>query len=140
MSGSFPFWKSGRRFKTIPPLSPHPTHTHRVWHSFNNCQQLKWFLLGDKLKYLLKPDALPSLHVHWKVCNKAGPSNSPVQGTETIEFGKVETFCLILILKNLKRRLFNIIILIINVFWMFIYFYIIGKAYWNVYFIIFGKI
>lgn len=27
--------------------------------SFDKSQELKWFLLGDKLKYLLKPDAFP---------------------------------------------------------------------------------
>ena len=45
-----------------------------------------------KLKYLLKPDASPSLPAHGKVGNKTGLSNLGVQDTDAIMFRKVENF------------------------------------------------
>ena len=61
----------------------------------------------------------PYLYIEKSII-KQGHSKLPVKDTETIVFGKVEAFCLILILKNLKKRLFDIVILITNIFWMFI--------------------
>ena len=42
----------------------HVCSIHSMDYSFDVFQELKRFLLGDKLKYLLKPDALPSLPAH----------------------------------------------------------------------------
>ena len=115
------------RFNTIPP------HTHTLWHLFNECRELKLVSPRWQLKIFTKTDAVLSLHVYWKDYINAWSSNLPVQVTETIEFRKEgRDFWSVLILKNLKRRHFNIVILIINVFWVFIWFYIIWKAYWSV--------
>ena len=116
------------RFNTIPP------HTHTLWHPFNECQELKLVSPRWQLKIFTKTDVFLSLHVYWKDYINAWSSNLPVEVTETIDFRKEgRDFCSVLILKNLKRRHFNIVILIINVFWMFI----IGKAYWYLFTLLF---
>ena len=84
--------------------------------SFDESQELKRFLVGDKLKYLLKPDVLSSLPAHWKVRNKEGLSSLVVQDTDTIKFRKVESFLFEFRIKKSQKEAFNTVILIMNVF------------------------
>ena len=70
-------------------------------------QELKRFFLGDKLKYLLKPDAFCTyLPAHWKVGNKAELSSLAVQDTDAIKFRKVENFLFNFCIKKSQKDAF----------------------------------
>ena len=58
----------------------------------------------DKLKYLLEPDAFPSLPAHWKVDNKAGISSLVVQDTDAIKFREVENFLFRFCIKKSQKE------------------------------------
>ena len=60
----------------------------------------------DKLKYLLKSDAFPSLPAHGKVGNKTGLSNLGVQDTDAIMFGKVDNFLFSFHIKKSQKEAF----------------------------------
>ena len=57
-------------------------------------QELKQFLLDDKLKYLLNNYfiCISVFPAHWKVGNKAGLSSLVVQDIDAIKFRKVKNF------------------------------------------------
>ena len=74
--------------------------------SFDESQELKRFLLGEKLKYLLKPDVFPSLPAHWKVGNKGGLFSLVVQDTDAIKFGKVGSFLFEFRIKKSQKEIF----------------------------------
>ena len=84
---------------------------HFTEESFDESQELKRRLLGGNLKYILKPDAVPSLFPNGKTINKSVSSNVE----ETIKLRKVKV-CLVNIRmgKMQKRRLFRNAMLRIN--------------------------
>ena len=83
--------------KAIPVCSDHFTED-----SFDESQELKWRLLGGNLKYILKPDTIPSLFPNGKAVNKSVSSNIE----ETIKLRKVKVSLFkIRMEKNAKRRL-----------------------------------
>ena len=84
---------------------------HFTEESFDESQELKRRLLGGNLKYILKPDAVPSLFPNGKTINKSVSSNVE----ETIKLRKVKV-CLVHIRmgKMQKRRLFRNAMLRIN--------------------------
>ena len=75
--------------------------------SFDESQELKRFLLGEKLKYLLKPDVFPFLPAHWKVGNKGGLFSLVVQDTDAIKFGKVGSFLFEFRIKKSQKEIFQ---------------------------------
>ena len=64
----------------------HVCSDHFTEDSFDESQELKWRLLGGNLKYILKPDAVPSLFPNGKVVNKLVSSNIE----KTIKLRKVK--------------------------------------------------
>ena len=61
----------------------------------------------DKLKYLLKPDAFPSLPAHWKVGNKARLFSLVAQDTNSIKFRKVNNFLFNFLIKKSQKQAFQ---------------------------------
>ena len=61
--------------RPVLPKAVHVCFDHFTQDSFDESQELKSHLLGGNLKYILKPDAVPSLFLNGKVVNKSGSSN-----------------------------------------------------------------
>ena len=79
--------------------------------SFDESQELKRHLLGGNLKYIPRPDMVPSLFPNGKTVNKSVSSNLE----ETIKLRKVKVSLFnIRMEKNAKGRLFHTTILRIN--------------------------
>ena len=58
--------------RPVRPKAVHVFTNHFTKDSFDESQELKRRLLGSNLKYILKPDAVPSLFPNGKAVNKRG--------------------------------------------------------------------
>ena len=84
--------------KAIHACSDHFTEVHLM-----KAKRSPQHLLGDILKYILKPDAAPSLFPNGKTVNKSVSSNIE----KTIKLGKVKDLCLIYVCEKCKKEGFS---------------------------------
>ena len=69
--------------RPVLPKAFHVCPDHFTEDSFDESQELKRHLLGGNLKYILKPDAVPSLFPNGKAVNKSVSSNIYRKTNET---------------------------------------------------------
>ena len=83
----------------------HVYSDHFTEDSFDESQELKQRLLGGNLKYLLKPDAVPSLFSNEKTINKSLSSNIE----KTIKLRKVKVSLLNIRMEKMQKGGFFIL-------------------------------
>ena len=90
--------------RPVLPKTIHVCSDHFTKNSFDESQELKQCFLGGNLKYILKPDAVPSLFPNGNVVNKSVSSNVE----ETIKLRKVEVSLFnIYVWKKCKKEAFS---------------------------------